>query len=170
MYGYLYKFRRMLRMNKLMKRCCRPVGLLVLDQAGLALAAQDDSKLWSAFSTKVRTSLPGSLDGQSGDGQGSGALRRERGSVAARPSENQADGGAATRQAAAGTAGTDSVTSRCHGPERSGYGQQTILLRPMPGSSRSPDLQQKKQPDRHQPIHLFFRFRCSVRIPHGLTL
>ena len=61
-------------MNKLMKRAAAALlsGLLVLGQAGPALAAQDDSNYGPAFSTKVEQTSPGSLDGQSGDGQGSG--------------------------------------------------------------------------------------------------
>ena len=61
-------------MNELTKRAVAALlsGLLVLGQAGPALAAQDDSIYGPAFSTKVEQTSPGSLDGQSGDGQGSG--------------------------------------------------------------------------------------------------
>ena len=61
-------------MNKLTKRAVAALlsGLLVLGQAGPALAAQDDSNYGPAFSTKVEQTSPGSSDGQSGDGQGSG--------------------------------------------------------------------------------------------------
>ena len=55
----------MLRMNKLTKRAVAALlsGLLVLGQAGPALAAQDDSNYGPAFSTKVEQTSPGSSDG-----------------------------------------------------------------------------------------------------------
>ena len=151
----------MLRMNKLMKRAAAALlsGLLVLGQAGPALAAQDDSNYGPAFSTKVEQTSPGSLDGQSGDGQGSGPQAVAPANAAPAEQADGAGAAAGSTEAAAGTAGTDGVTSAA-----------TILPRPMPRQPPQPSLQQKKQPDRHQPIHLFFRFRCSVRIPHGLTL
>ena len=100
-------------MNKLMKRAAAALlsGLLVLGQAGPALAAQDDSNYGPAFSTKVEQTSPGSLDGQSGDGQSSGPQSVAPANAA--PAE-QADGvgaAAGSTEAAAGTAGTDGVTS-----------------------------------------------------------
>ena len=100
-------------MNKLTKRAAAALlsGLLVLGQAGPALAAQDDSNYGPAFSTKVEQTSPGSLDGPSGDGQGSG--RQAVSSANAVPAE-QADGAATAAGStgtAAGTAGTDGVSS-----------------------------------------------------------
>ena len=61
-------------MNKLTKRAAAALlsGLLVLGQARPALAAQDDSNYGPAFYTQVQQTSPGSLDGQRGDGQGTG--------------------------------------------------------------------------------------------------
>ena len=100
-------------MNKLTKRAVAALlsGLLVLGQAGPALAAQDDSNYGPAFSTKVEQTSPGSSDGQSGDGQGSGPQAVAPANAA--PAE-QADGGSAaagSAEAAANTAGTDGVSS-----------------------------------------------------------
>ena len=100
-------------MNKLTKRAAAALlsGLLVLGQAGPALAAQDDSNYGPAFSTKVEQTSPGSLDGQSGDGQGSGPQAVAPANAV--PAE-QADGAgtaAGSTEAAAGTAGTDGVSS-----------------------------------------------------------
>ena len=148
----------MLRMNKLTKRAAAALlsGLLVLGQAGPALAAQDDSNYGPAFSTKVEQTSPGSLDGQSGDGQGSGPQAVAPANAVPAEQTDGAGTAAGSTEAAAGT--------------RTRHRQQTILPRPMLRQPRQPSLQQRKQPDRHQPIRLFFRFRCSVRIPHGLTL
>ena len=100
-------------MNKLMKRAAAALlsGLLVLGQAGPALAAQDDSIYGPAFSTKVEQTSPGSLDGQSGDGQGSGPQAVAPANAAPAEQADGAGAAAGSTEAAAGTAGTDGVTS-----------------------------------------------------------
>ena len=96
-------------MNKLMKRAAAALlsGLLVLGQAGPALAAQDDSNYGPAFSTKVEQTSPGSLDGQSGDGQGSGPQAVAPANAAPAEQADGAGAAAGSTEAAAGTAGTD---------------------------------------------------------------
>ena len=102
-------------MNKLTKRAVAALlsGLLVLGQAGPALAAQDDSNYGPAFSTKVEQTSPGSSDGQSGDGQGSGPQAVAPANAA--PAEQSDGGGAAadgsTAEAAAGTDGVSSAAT-----------------------------------------------------------
>ena len=75
-------------------------GLLVLGQVGPALAAQDDSNYGPAFPQKS-DKPPGSLDGPSGDGRGSGPQAVAPANAA--PAE-QADGAQQPKRAASGTA------------------------------------------------------------------
>ena len=100
-------------MNELTKRAVAALlsGLLVLGQAGPALAAQDDSIYGPAFSTKVEQTSPGSSESQSGGVQSSGPQSVAPANAA--PAE-QADGGSAAAAGsteAAAKAGTDSVSS-----------------------------------------------------------
>ena len=157
-------------MNKLTKRAVAALlsGLLVLGQAGPALAAQDDSNYGPAFSTKVEQTSPGSSDGQSGEDR---APARRQWLRPTQPRQNRPMGAAQQPAVLRRPPIQPAQTAYLPLPRtKTRRRQQTTRRRPMRRQPRPPSSRQRKLPDRHQPIRLLSRFRCFVRTPHGRIL
>ncbi len=134
-------------MNKLTKRAAAALlsGLLVLGQAGPALAAQDDSNYGPAFSTKVEQTLPWFFrrpewrwTGLRPSGGGSGQRKVPANRLMAPAQQPE------STEAAAGYSRHGRRVLRLP-RTRTRHRQQTILPRPMLRQPRQPCSQQRKQ-------------------------